>query len=268
MILAVGIPWIMLVSDWGTLPSVPPGTQGEVDWVEVYPSISFQNKTYRKVERNDNRFSLPLQVNEEAVGEKIGEIKGGFSGPDDGIYAYKPAGCQAVVAVRSETGDGYDLYQFESFTSYEQNRDEDASAYLELYGIHSAQDIAKLECFPDGVTDKLVNTVTDPQTLTAFHDFFAPLIDSSKAYFEKLSEPLENAEKGTAPPQMESTPDGAQTPAYEGTAGDKLADASKLRIVTMSGLYFEVWYYPNIKFLSRYQIDDAFASFLDALTDE
>ena len=81
-------------------------------------------------------------------------------------------------------------------------------------------------------------------------------------------QPLENAEKGTAPPQMESTPDGAQTPAYEGTAGDKLADASKLRIVTMSGLYFEVWYYPNIKFLSRYQIDDAFASFLDALTDE
>lgn len=49
------------------------------------------------------------------------------------MYRYMPAGGEAVVAVKRETG--YQLFRFFAFESYLNNQDEDTRDYLELYGI-------------------------------------------------------------------------------------------------------------------------------------
>ena len=89
-------------------------------------------------------YGLPATVDESDIGEKITDIG---SSPDKsltgrGVYRYVPAGCEAVVAVRKD--EGYQLYRFFTFESYNNNQDEEAIEYPKLYGINSAEDIARI----------------------------------------------------------------------------------------------------------------------------
>lgn len=53
------------------------------------------------------------------------------------------------------------------------------------------------------------------------------------------------------------------SPAYEGTGPDALADSVNIRIYQNSGVYYETVYYPRIKFISRHEVSEGFANFLE-----
>lgn len=137
-------------------------------------------------------YGLPATVDESDIGEKITDIG---SSPDKsltgrGVYRYVPAGCEAVVAVRKD--EGYQLYRFFTFESYNNNQDEDAIEYLKLYGINSAEDIARIRFIGHserskelGITD-IRGEITDREGVTRFYEYFSALKNSSDKYFDKL----------------------------------------------------------------------------------
>jgi hypothetical protein len=137
-------------------------------------------------------YGLPAAVDEGDIGEEIADIG---SSPDKsltgrGVYRYVPAGGEAVVAVRKD--DGYQLYRFFVFESYNNNQDEDAIEYLKLYGINSAEDIAKIRFIGHserskelGVTD-IRGEITGREGIMRFYEYFSALKNSSDKYFDRL----------------------------------------------------------------------------------
>lgn len=137
-------------------------------------------------------FNLPQTIKQEDIGDKITTITSSVDNSLIGceVYQYIPAGCEAVVAVKKN--NEYRLFKFLSFDSYNNNKDEDADAYLKLYGINSADDIAKIlfighseEAKLNGVSD-IRAEVTDKADIAKFYDFYSVIKDSSEKYFEKL----------------------------------------------------------------------------------
>jgi hypothetical protein len=47
-----------------------------------------------------------------------------------------------------------------------------------------------------------------------------------------------------------------------GSAWDALANPITVRIYHQSGVYFETIYYPNVGFMSRFEVSEGFAEFL------
>lgn len=137
-------------------------------------------------------FGFPAAISDDDIGEKLAVIT---SGPDKRltgceVYRYIPAGGDAVVAVKKD--DGYVLFRFFTFESYENNQDEDAMRYLGLYGIDSADDIAKVRFIGyseqaklRGVPD-ILGEITDKDEIERFYGFYSVLKNSSDKYFEKL----------------------------------------------------------------------------------
>ncbi len=169
-------------------------------------------------------FGFPATVNEADVGEKIGDIE---NSPDKSligseVYKYIPAGGESVVAVKRD--NGYQLFKFFTFESYNNNQDEDAIRYLTLYGIDSADDIAKIQFVGHSERGKLEDRmeilaeITDRDEITRFYDFYSALKNSSDKYFDKLFNYSEgtdigrgNVEVDTAMPDIEA-PDKAVSP--------------------------------------------------------
>ena len=86
-------------------------------------------------------FGFRLQVSEEDIGEKIGvnpriKLEGIGS-----VWVYTGRR-EAVIAVK---GRWIPVVQFFTFESYNNNQDEDAIAYLNLYGINGPQDIKAVQ---------------------------------------------------------------------------------------------------------------------------
>lgn len=136
--------------------------------------------------------NFPLTITADDLGEKITTINSSVDASLKGrdVYDYKPAGSQAIVAVKK--GDEYKLFKFLAFDSYNNNQDEDAAVYLELYGIKSASDIAKIQFIGHSEQAKLSGTmdlkaeITDKADITKFYDFYSIIKNSSDKYFEKL----------------------------------------------------------------------------------
>jgi hypothetical protein len=137
-------------------------------------------------------FGLPDTISDGDIGEKITDIS---VSPDERligreVFRYVPAGCDAVVAVKGD--DGYSLFRFFVFESYNNNQDEDAAKYLELYGIKSADDIAKVVFIGHSERSKLQGIpdiraeLTDRDDIAAFYGFYSVLENSSDKYFDRL----------------------------------------------------------------------------------
>ncbi|MGE5614513.1 MAG: hypothetical protein ACM3XR_08910 [Bacillota bacterium] len=137
-------------------------------------------------------YGLPDTINESDIGEKIADIA---TSPDKSligceVYSYIPAGSEAVVAVKRE--NGYQLFQFFVFESYNNNQDEDSARYLALYGIDEADDIAKIQFIVHSEQSKLEGRtdvrqeITDRDEIEKFYGFYSKLKNSSDKYFDKL----------------------------------------------------------------------------------
>lgn len=50
-----------------------------------------------------------------------------------------------------------------------------------------------------------------------------------------------------------------------GTVGNALSNSVTIRIYNQQGIYFDAVYYPNLGFISRHEVNDAFADFLEGL---
>ena len=176
----------------------------------VLNQFKLEDKTYFLLTGDLKSAVAKYPVAENDIGDKIATIK---TGPDKSligceVYFYKPAGCEAIVAVKQH-GE-YKLFKFLSFDSYNDNRDEDAAAYLNLYGIKSAGDIQKIQFIGHSEQAKLNHTVdvkaeiTDKAEIAKFYNFYSVLKDSSDKYFDALykarEEIVKNNENGAAPP--------------------------------------------------------------------
>ncbi|MDD4700518.1 MAG: hypothetical protein PHV07_09765 [Oscillospiraceae bacterium] len=141
---------------------------------------------------NGRVYTLPYQdkldylgysstVTSDQVGEKIAVSTDGTA-----VYQYVPAGCEAFVV--AEKDGGYELYSFMSFESYNNNKDENASEYLKLYGADSAEDIAKIEVYGyyGDFKNASIKTYTDSATTAKFYKYFKDLKNNSDQYFAAL----------------------------------------------------------------------------------
>jgi len=303
--------------------------------VEQRDQFQLGNRHYILLQEEQRaEFELPDAIKDEAIGEKIATITDSVDKSLIGleVYRYKPAGGEAIVAVKRDTG--YQLFSFLAFESYLKNRDEDAKAYLELYGIHSADDIARIlfighseQAKLEGRTEILAE-LADRQKINKFYDYYSVLTDSSENYFKKLFGTADgdrgdaDADPHTAEPESdgkvvppmpsdhadggyydspdasvgvgkkpdlearEVAPSGyaedlptaypvapADTPnavgqgntqaSHPGSAGTNALDNPvTIRIYNRSGVYMETVYYPNIGFISRHEVNEAFANFL------
>jgi len=137
-------------------------------------------------------YGFPVTVNESDIGEKITDIA---TSPDKSligseVYRYIPAGGEAVVAVKKD--NEYQLFRFFVFESYNNNQDEDSVRYLELYGIDSADDIAKIQFIGHSEQSKLegridiLGEITDRDEIAQFYNYYSALKNSSDKYFDKL----------------------------------------------------------------------------------
>lgn len=170
----------------------PAADDGREDFAAA-PYVQFQMKGRRYIPMTKDTadaFGLSLSPAASDIGENLGKIADGDSSLiGSTVYRYLPAGSEAVVAVK--TGKTHALYRFISFIKYEQNKDEDAAAYLELFGIRSAADISKIQLVRYTEDAKLQSksqpgTTLSEKDIQRFYAFYSILKDSSAAYFEKL----------------------------------------------------------------------------------
>ena len=259
----------------------------EMSIAEVVNQFEFKGKTYTKLTAElCSEYGLSKTVSQKDVGTALGTIQ---TSPDDTltgqtVYSYQPTNAPAIVVVRQS--GVLERYAFMGFLSYENNSDEDASAYLDVYGIHSTDDIARIEVysFPSATSKVLSRTLASKEELTSFYNGFSSLKNTSDAYFSALG--IENSppqESSLAEISSFSTSENSiassdttrsfsvlsnsamDSPSYEGSAAHALEDSIDLRIVSKNGLYFDMPYYPHIGFLSRYQIQGDFLTFLTSL---
>lgn len=199
---------------------------------EPLNQFKIDDKTYYIMsDSNLSEFGFSKNIDKKDIGEKITTIKADAAPQLIGrpVYEYLPAKSRAVLAVK--TDDGYILYKFYGFDSYMNNRDEDAAAYLELYGIRKAEDIAKIEFVKQGGS---TITVIDRSQIKKFYDYYSVLKDASDKYFMKLysyknekADTRSSAEPNQIPPDYMDRPDvevDSVDPSEGGIAEDLIAE--------------------------------------------
>lgn len=291
-----------------------------VKWIEYTP-VLFESSEEDNSEPSNEGYPFEYEITQSGI------VK---------VYRYLPAGCDAVIAV--EKNGEISLFQFSSFISYMENRDEDFIAYLELYGIHNADDIKEVQLLHysedmkvNGTNPLIVDTnLVSEEELSAFYERFSVLKESSSKYWALLyaqNQPTAPSSSLPTPkpsytedlptdygevyealptdyemyeelppdrvytyeidpvqPQTSATPFsplptpspsysedfppdyGGEGGSYSGSTGDALDNVLYLRVIGRNGLYFEMPYYPNIRFLSRYELsEEIFNTPLDGL---
>lgn len=137
-------------------------------------------------------FKLPGTISKSDIGDKLTTIVSSVDESLKGleVYKYLPAGGEAVVAVKKD--NEYTLFKFFTFESYNNNQDEDVSAYLKLYGINSGADIEKIQFVGYSEQAKIANRldiiseITDSGKINEFYDYYSIIKNSSDKYFQKL----------------------------------------------------------------------------------
>ena len=137
-------------------------------------------------------YGFPAAIDEGDIGQRLMTIE---KSPDERligceVFSYVPAGGEAIVAVKRD--NGYELFKFFTFESYNNNQDEDAIEYLKLYGIKGPEDISKIQFIVHTEQSKLEGftnikgEITDRNEIAGFYSFYSVLKNSSDKYFEKL----------------------------------------------------------------------------------
>lgn len=282
-------------------------------------------------------YGFSLQLDESDIGDRITTITKSVDPSLIGgeVYRFEPAGGEAVVAVKKD--DSYRLFKFFNFESYNNNQDEDVVEYLKLYGINSAEDIAKILFIVHSDQSKIEGKLdvkgqlTDRDEISQFYGYYSIMKNSSDKYFDRLFNysPTGNTGKDVevdVPNQYNPVPpdagrdithpsdpgsidpapdhigfaedmpmmkgDDGQTGAFEerpvsnddpkgmmdmgntssntgttspsqGSAGNAPANPVTIRIYNHSGIYFETVYYRNMGFISRHEVNEEFANFLE-----
>jgi len=137
-------------------------------------------------------FAFSNAISDSDIGKKIATISTtvdpNLMGCD--VYEFLPAGSLAVVAVK--INNVYKLFEFFNYESYNNNKDEDTAAYLKLYGIHSAEDIAKIQFIGHSEEAKIaskmepISELNDHTKISEFYDYYSVIKDSSSKYFDRL----------------------------------------------------------------------------------
>lgn len=246
-----------------------------LDIAQIKNQFVIGNKNYIILsEEQKTEFGLTSEINENDIGNKLADITTTVDADLMGseVYQYLPAGGEAVVVVQKD--DNYRLFKFFTFESYNNNQDEDANAYLELYGIHSAADIAKIQFIGHSEVLKLegrldiINEITDSSEINDYYNYYSVIKNSSNYYFDKLFNykntnniPITDIGSDTIIDKGE-TGAASSSEGSEGFAGDALNNSVTIRIYNQKGLYFDAEYYPNLGFISRHEVNDDFAAFL------
>lgn len=253
-------------------------------------SFVFDGKRYSKL-TNETLSEMGIQQpsGEKELGALLGTLDAGEGSTLSGskIYAYPPLSAPAVVVV--EKNGGYELFLFSSFTAYEENSDEDAADYLSVYGIKSADDLSKVEVYtyPTATSEVLSHTLKKEEQ-DIFYDGFSKLKNASGAYFKTLGITSSESREGawqefsdSSTVRYEFVPSNdalsaasskngdkpSNAASYEGSAGGKLEGGIRLNIIAKNGLSFDMWFYPRIGFLSRFQPQGEFLEFLNNLAN-
>lgn len=245
-----------------------------------------------------DEYALSEAIQEKDIGNKIititRSIDSSLMGKD--VYEYLPAGGEAVVAVKLDSE--YRLFRFLNFESYINNRDEDVIEYLRLYGIYRAEDIAKIQFLGHSEEAKIANRIdirkeiTDPDQILIFYNFYSVIRDSSTQYFDELFhyQPSDQEDQILTPEnqlqqppeqkvaddqkyelsqetggEIEESSTGSSVQGSPGSVGDALSNSVTIRIYNQHGIYYDTEYYPNLGFISRHEVKDDFAAFLEEL---
>ena len=176
--------------------------------IAVVHQFQWDGKIYMAMDEANGQFPSPAASKD--IGALIDTIPEDASPALQGcaIYEYIPAQCEAVVAVLQN--GSYHLYVFSNFSKYENNSDEDASAYLALYGVKSADDILSLqfEHYPTATSSELLATVENREDIETFYGYFSQLQNSSELYFQRLGIDISPSRDLSIPDSAVSTGNG------------------------------------------------------------
>lgn len=137
-------------------------------------------------------YGFSQQIDESDIGDKITTITTSVDPSLIGseVYGYKPAGGEAVVAVKKD--NEFQLFRFFTFESYNNNQDEDAVEYLKLYGINNSEDIAKIQFIVHSEQSKIEGKIDvrgeliRRDEIAQFYGHYSVLKNSSDKYFDRL----------------------------------------------------------------------------------
>lgn len=228
----------------------PTASQAELAMVTDY--FVFQGKVYNGEQK---------PVSEQAVGEKLGTVAEGGDPNLQGchVYQYLPVKGEAYLVL--EQDGKKELYAFREFLSTREFKDEDAAEYLRVYGITQASDISSLEM--DSMDGQgAFKTVKEREIISEFYNRFSVLKNASDEYYKTLAGT--DAISSTPPDNVGSTVEHYVGP-YVGETGDSLEDTTRITIRFVNGCSMETVYYPNIRFLGYYQLDEETDAFFRSL---
>ncbi len=221
------------------------------------------NNVFQWKKRMYVRWNNPVysSVEPEHIGKKLDTITSSIDTSLTGcdIYWYIPTNCEAVVAV--QRGGKYELYKYYAMGFYSEPIN-DAKSYMNLHGIYSAADITKVEFYdyPDTSPMRLITALTKPEDIKSFYNFYAPLRDATKEYYDALDEFAEKSDDDDKDTYSRSDKDDNWSKPYavSGAWNDRVT----IRVYSSSGVYMDAEYYPRIEFINRFEVNDSFEDFL------
>ena len=244
----------------------PSSTKSNVnaEIAQVTNQFEFEGKLYVKA---DKEYIEEWMLDNTSLTSRKGSLLGTIDKSPDksllecNIYSYMPLNSDAVIIV--DKNNSLELFRFVSFESYMDNSDEDAAMYLDVYNIKSHDDIHKIEIFryPTATSIELTRTVTDKELIKEFYEGFAALKNSSDRYFDAISN--YSTPKPMRTPTL--TDSGYITHPYEGAASKALGNTRAIKIYFTNGLNYETQFYPNIGFMSRFELTEEYCAFVKEL---
>lgn len=163
------------------------------DMAAVIDQFKIGNRNYMILsEDGKSEFGFPGTISAKDIGDRITTITDSMGNDLKGreVYQYRPAGGEAVVAVKMDKE--YTLFKFFTFDSYNNNQDEDVKEYLALYGIHQGEDISKIQFIGHSDQAKIqgrldiISEITDRGRITEFYNYYSVIKNGSDQYFNKL----------------------------------------------------------------------------------
>ncbi len=235
----------------------------DIHIAQAQQTIVFSGRKYRcATDYEVTQYGLKPVISQSDMGEFIAFLD---NPPvpelqDAEVCRLKGSDSEAIVLVYDYKNWYY--YIFENFVSYEKNQDENASEYLKVFGVSSADDILSIT-----VTDFTIPAKSLSRTqISLFYDGFKGLVNSSDTYFKAISEyprPEIPDQTPTVITDDNGNTIGMTTPAYPGSSA---LDKSVCFTLTFDNNYTrEIWYYPNIDYLSRYKLSSEFSAYLNSL---
>lgn len=177
-------------------------------------------------------------------------------------------GIDEMAKIRGEVnviGEIKDAQSISKFYDYYSALKDSSDKYFEALGVHSRENNASLDIastLPDYIPPEQGGNAADLPVREAPAQSVNPdePVTDTPAQFAYPDEPATDTPAYDYGEEIIASPQ--TTPGSPGQAADKLGDSVIIRIYNNSGVYIETYYYPNIGFISRYEVNDDFAQFL------